>query len=279
MPASKSRMPSASPISQCGFGANAYVGFSPHMWSTGLSASPVPDGDARVRRVRDLEQARARLSASSVDSSLSPSLIFADERLQLVARGGELGRLLVELRSSARWRRCAADRIVSSSPCSLRRRSSRLRQAATTVATSPPRRRTSSIRAGSSISNLNNPRWLEGDPTSSSTMVASRAGRTSRWSGACGAPRRAAPRRAAPSDADTADSSQSTLGAELPARGSPRRDRADDPVDAGRPALERRILHPLHRARTDGIEEDAMPPRPRSVRARSSGPQCGCHRP
>ena len=97
-PASKSRMPSASPTSQCGRGANAKLGLSPQVWSDRVVGLAGAVGHRRVRRVRDVAAAAGGSTSVSSSAQLGlAALICRRQRLQLVARGGELGDFLSSL--------------------------------------------------------------------------------------------------------------------------------------------------------------------------------------
>ena len=150
---SKSRMPSCSPSSQCGFGAKSNVGFVAPARGARLSASLVPSGTLACgafgiasRRCSDSSSSFAELGLAFLD--------LGRQRLQLVARGRELRPTSCRASPSDSLAALRCWRIVSSSPWSLRRRSSRSLPRRHRVATSPPRRRTSSIRAGSSMGYL-----------------------------------------------------------------------------------------------------------------------------
>src|SRR5262249_37140433 len=138
-------------------------------------------GHAGVRRVGDHEQVLLghRLELREL------ALAFLDparERLHVVARRGELGRLLVELGHLLVGRvALLAQRVeLTLQPAAA------LRHPATSGATSGPRRRTSSIRAGSSMRDsvprfCNDREKLAEYPTSRLTTLAS-WGSPSPWS-------------------------------------------------------------------------------------------------
>ena len=67
---SRSRMPSASPISQCGFGSKSNVRFSPHVFTVTLSASEVPAGTSSRVRLGILGQRLPHLVVKAAGNSV-----------------------------------------------------------------------------------------------------------------------------------------------------------------------------------------------------------------
>ena len=79
---SKSRIPSAAPISQCGFGVNANAGGVPQRRTSGLSADDFPSGTlscGRFGTVRSSASRRRSISASSASRALisAPRALFS----------------------------------------------------------------------------------------------------------------------------------------------------------------------------------------------------------
>jgi hypothetical protein len=135
---SKSRMPSATPRSQCAFGANARLGFSPQWRTTLLSSSLVPSGVLASGTLGTTTRTSRTFASISV-TSFSRSLISVERRLSSSRLSANSCDFLSSLAiASLAWLRCACLR--SSAPMDSRRFLSSSRIGSRVSAAAGPRR-------------------------------------------------------------------------------------------------------------------------------------------